>query len=98
MPSYLIRTELTRRFDDGPLDPSTAHGPRIRELNPTIEASGNRVAMTLTVVAADLWTAMLTCMTYLNHNSYELTYWSAGTAHPTTFGSTQSPTQRWGVD
>ncbi|HET9649721.1 MAG TPA: hypothetical protein VFP34_16030 [Microlunatus sp.] len=80
MRSYLIRAELARRFDadDDLLDPETAHGPRIRELKPTVQAQKNRIIMTLTIESADLWTAMLTCMAYLEHNSYELTSWSAG--------------------
>lgn len=59
------------------------YGARIHDLNPTIEVSGNRVAMSLTIESGDLWAAMLQCMTYVDHNRYELTYWSAGPAQPT---------------
>jgi hypothetical protein len=81
VPSYKIQAQLASRHDLGDVefDLASTHGPRLSELNLTATATlSGRVVVTLTVEAADLWIAMLTCMAVLDHNRYEVISWNAG--------------------
>lgn len=80
MPNYSIQTELAHRFDPGQvqLDLSTHHGRRLRELDLQVSAlPAGGALLALMVTAADLWTAVLTCMGLLDHERYELTVFRA---------------------
>jgi hypothetical protein len=91
MPDYAIQTELAHRFDPGrvQLDLSTDHGRRLRELDLHVTATpSGRALLTLTVTAADLWTAVLTCMGLLDHERYELTLFRAQSTLGTAAGRT----------
>lgn len=85
VPSYNIRAELASRhgLDDVRFDLTSAHGPRISELKLTATATlSGRVVVTLTIDAADLWVAMLTCMAVIDHNRFDVIAWSAETDRP----------------
>jgi hypothetical protein len=76
MPSFSIGAELTDRFEgDGvQSDLTRAYGHRLRELDLTVDTSTTgSTALTLTITAADLWTAVLSCMALFDHGRYDIT-------------------------
>lgn len=80
MPSFSIGAKLTDRFarDGVGADLASNHGDRLRELDLTVSATASgETALTLTITAADLWTAVLTCMTLLDHGRYDVTQFRA---------------------
>ena len=76
MPSFAIGAELADRFarDDVQSELTYDYDGRLHEFDLAVTAttSGTTV-LSLTITAADLWTAILTCMSLFDHGRYDIT-------------------------